>query len=78
MYAKTILKNIQAGKTVEYKIRRLRGYLWGYTSLFFKPEDAHIGVNNIEYLLTNFRRDEMPYDKPVWIVHHDSLAITEK
>lgn len=66
MQAKTILAHLQAGRTVNYTVRRLRGYTHGDASLIFKPEDARIGENNIAHKLKCFRFDEKPYDKPRW------------
>lgn len=68
MLPKTILKNLQAGKIVSYTILRLRGYVCGDASLVFYPEDAAIGLNNIEHKLKCFRFDEKPYDSPRWTV----------
>lgn len=68
MFVKTILKQLQAGKTVTYTVRRLRGYLHGDASLVFRPVDAKIGLNNLQQRLSNFRFDEKPYDNPRWHV----------
>ena len=66
MTPKRILEALQAGKTVTYTVRRLRGYLHGDASFVFKPQDASIGVINIKHKLKCFRHDEAPYDKPRW------------
>jgi hypothetical protein len=70
MKAATIAKQLDANKIVVYKIRRLRGYLWGWGLLVFQPSDWNITnrVGNIQRQLTNFRLDEKPYEKPTWHV----------
>ena len=66
MQPKTIVGHLQAGRTVTYTVRRLRGYTHGDASLKFLPGDVKIGQNNIAHKLSCFRFDEKPYDKPRW------------
>jgi hypothetical protein len=81
MRPKTILRHLQAGRTVTYTVRRLRGYLHGDAILVIKPQDAAHGLNNITMWLRNFRFDEKPYDKPRWkaeVIHEATNAIVRK
>lgn len=68
----TILKHLEAGETVKYTVRRLRGYLHGDASLVFRPADKRIGEINIAHRLKCFRFDEKPYDNTRWEVGHDA------
>ena len=68
MHIKTIIENLKLGKTVTYRIRRLRGYLWGNAELVFQPSDLAVGESNLSDRLRNFRFDEKPYDQPKWEV----------
>ena len=68
MKINTILEHLEAGKSVTYTIRRLRGYLHGDASLVFQPHDYFLGANNIQHRLKCFRFDEKPYDNPRWNV----------
>ena len=66
MQPKTILKHLEAGKTVTYTIRRLRGFTTGDASFVLRPQDKVIGLINIAHRLKCFRFDEKPYDNPRW------------
>lgn len=68
MLPSTILNHLKNGKTVTYKICRLRGYLCGDSSLLFTPKDVMIGEINISHKLKCFRFDEKPYNNPRWII----------
>lgn len=62
MRAKTIVTNLQEGKFVVYRIRRLRGYTYGWGHLAFVPEDGRISdpVLNLGHRLKCYRFDEAP------------------
>jgi hypothetical protein len=70
---KRIVRCLKEGNTVTYRVRILRGYLWGYRGIAFKPDEwlplgDTVAQINIDHRLKCFRFDERPYDKPEWTV----------
>ncbi len=68
MTPKQIVAECLKGSTVSLRIRRLRGYVHGFTSITFTPLDGEHGIPHIAHRLKCFRFDEKPYDNPTWTV----------
>ena len=68
MSPKQIAQSCLEGNTVTLRIRKLRGYTHGFTSVSFTPLDGKNGSAHIQHRLKCFRFDEKPYDNPVWTI----------